>query len=361
MMRTRTVTRLVGLLALLGAAVAFPFVFSDPFYTTIAVFVLIFACAASGWNIFAGYTGYIALGHAAYFGIGAYTLAIICKNYNVPAGWDPIFLIPVCGLVAAIFAVPLGAIALRARRHTFVVITIATFFIMQLMAENLRWLTNGTAGLDMPIPFQWGAGFQGGNITIYNLPFYFTALALTILALLTSWYIRQSKYGLGLLAIRDDEDRARGLGVRTGIFKLSAFVISAIFAGMAGALFAYFIGNVMPAEDLDALFDLSIALMVFFGGTGTLAGPIFGALILESAQQWLTAQFPANGQYLIFYGVLFLVVILLLPRGVIPSLGDLWTRLRSGGRIGPLSPPPAEEKAGTVPAGLAASSQEVPG
>src|SRR5215472_1697688 len=128
MMRMRTYAKLAGLLALLGAAVAFPFVISDPTYTTIAVFALIFACAATGWNIFAGYTGYLALGHAAYFGIGAYTLAIICKNSNVPAGWDPIFLIPLCGLVAAIFAVPLGAIALRARRHTFVVITIATFF-----------------------------------------------------------------------------------------------------------------------------------------------------------------------------------------------------------------------------------------
>jgi branched-chain amino acid transport system permease protein len=361
MTRMRSVARLVGLLALLGAAVAFPFVFSDPFYTTIAVFVLIFACAASGWNIFSGYTGYIALGHAAYFGIGAYTLAIICQHYNVPAGWDPIFLIPVGGLVAAVFSVPFGAIALRARRHTFVVITIATFFIMQLMAENLGWLTKGTAGIDMPIPFQWAAGNQNGDITIYNLPFYFTALALTILALLVSWYIRQSKYGLGLLAIRDDEDRARGLGVRTGTFKLSAFVISAIFAGMAGALFAYFIGSVMPAVDFDALFDLSIALMAFFGGIGTLAGPIFGALILESAQQWLTAQFPSDGVYLILYGALFLAVILLLPSGVLPSLRDLWTRLRSRGRNGPLSAPPAKEKVGTVPTELATSSQEVSG
>jgi branched-chain amino acid transport system permease protein len=361
MTSTRTVARLVGLLALLGAAVTFPFVFSDPLYTTIAVFALIFACAASGWNIFSGYTGYLALGHAAYFGIGAYTLAIICKNYHVPAGWDPIFLIPVCGLIAALFAVPLGAVTLRARRHTFVVITIATFFIMQLMAYNLRWLTNGSAGLDMPIPFQWGAGFQGGNITIYNLPFYFTALALTILAVLLSWYIRQSKYGLGLLAIRDDEDRARGLGVRTWSFKLSAFVISALFAGMAGALYAYFIGSVMPAVDFDALFDLSIALMAFFGGMGTLAGPIFGALILESAQQWLTLQFPTDGLYLILYGVLFLIVILLLPRGVIPSLRDLWTRLRSRDRIGPLRPTPAKEQVSAVPTSLAASSQEVSG
>ena len=209
--------------------------------------------------------------------------------------------------------------------------------------------------------FQWAAGSQGGNIAVYNLPFYFTALVLTLLALLTSWYIRQSKYGLGLLAIRDDEDRARGLGVRTGVFKLSAFVISAVFAGMAGALYAYFIGSVQPAVDFDALFDLSIALMVFFGGTGTLAGPIFGALVLESAGQWLTLTYSQDALYLILYGVLFLIVILLLPRGIIPSLRDLWTRLRSRGHIGPFGLPPAKETVNAVPASLAASSQEVSG
>jgi branched-chain amino acid transport system permease protein len=344
---------------LLGVAVAFPFVFSDPTTTTIAIFALIFACAATGWNIFSGYTGYLALGHAAYFGIGAYTLAIICKNYNVPAGWDPIFLIPLCGLVAAIFAVPLGAIALRARRHTFVVITIATFFIMQLLAYNLVRLTNGSAGMDLPIPFQWTPGNQGGNLAIYNLPFYFTALVLTVAALLVSWYVRQSKYGLGLLAIRDDEDRARGLGVPTAAFKLSAFVISAVFAGMAGALFVYFVGSIFPPFVFDAQFDLSIALMAFIGGIGTLAGPLLGALLLESTQQWLTLTFSQDGLYLILYGVLFLVVILLLPRGVIPSLRDLWTRWRSRGRIGPLSPP-MKEKVVTATTKPDAQSQEVP-
>jgi branched-chain amino acid transport system permease protein len=336
MITARKYGKPVGLLALLGVAIAFPLVFSDPTYTTIAVFALIFASAASGWNIFAGYTGYIALGHAAYFGIGAYALAIICQRYNIPGGWEPIYLIPLCGLIAGVFAIPLGAIALRTRRHTFIVVTIATFFIVQLMAFNLRGLTNGSTGLDMPIPFQWGAGYQGGNQSIYNLPFYFTALALTIVALAVSWFIRHSKYGLGLLAIRDDEDRARGLGVRTGSSKLSAFVISAIFAGMAGALFAYFIGSVQPQFDFDPLFDLSIALMTFLGGIGTRAGPILGALVLEFAQQWLTLYFTQDGLYLILYGVLFLVVILLLPRGVIPSLQELWAKGRARGRIGPL-------------------------
>lgn len=311
----------VSLLLLLAAALVFPFLFDNPTYSTIAIFALAFAAAASGWNIFAGYTGYIALGHAAFFGIGGYTLAILCQRWHVTGAWTPFWLMPLAGLAAAIFAIPLGAIALRTRRHTFVVVTIAIFFAVQLMAYNLRGLTNGSTGINFPLILEWSAD-------IYNLPFYYTALLLTLVALGVSWFVRNSKFGLGLLAIRDDEDRARGLGVRTGSSKLIAFVLSAFFTGVAGALLSYYIGNVQPTFTFDALYDVAIALMVFMGGIGTLAGPILGALVLESAQQYMAMQFTQGngGVYLIVYGALFLVVILLLPQGVIPSLRTLWFR-----------------------------------
>jgi branched-chain amino acid transport system permease protein len=337
----------VGLVALLVAAVAFPFAVTDPTMTTIAIFALIFAGAATGWNIFSGYTGYIALGHAAYFGIGAYALAIICKHYDIPAGYEPLYFVPLCGLIAGVFAIPLGAIALRTRRHTFVVVTIAIFFIMQLLAYNLRGLTNGSAGLDMPLPFQWfGAQFGLPAGGFYNLPFYYAALLLALVALAVSWFVRGSKYGLGLLAIRDDEDRARGLGVNTGAFKLSAFALSAIFTGMGGAIYAYYIGSVQPAFAFDALFDVAIALMVFMGGIGTLTGPILGALVLESAQKYLAADVTqANGGlYLIIYGGLFLAVILLLPQGIVPSLRNLWAKWqkqRQPATPSNIAPPPS--------------------
>src|SRR5260370_20209744 len=165
------IIRIILLIPRLAAFVAFPFVFSDPATTTIAVFTLFFAAAASGWNIFSGYTGYIALGHAVYFGIGSYTLVLLAQDWHVPGGYLPFLLVPLGGLVAAIFAVPFGWIALRTRRHAFVVITIATFFIMQLMAYNLRNITNGSAGLSLPIPFDWGGDF-------YNLPVYFAGRAI---------------------------------------------------------------------------------------------------------------------------------------------------------------------------------------
>ncbi len=316
------ILRIILLIALLAAFIAFPFVFSDPATTTIAVFTLFFAAAAVGWNIFSGYTGYIALGHAVYFGIGAYAMALLCQAWNIPAGYAPFLLLPLTGLIAAAFAVPFGWIALRTRRHTFVVITIATFFIMQLMAYNLRAITQGSAGISLPIPFDWSA-------TFFNLPFYFVALAILLLAFVTSWWVRNSKYGLGLLAIRDDEDRALGLGVNTGPFKLIAFVISAFFVGMVGGLHAYFNSSIFPPFAFDALFDVAIALMAFLGGMGTLFGPILGALILVPAQQYLTIISQNSGYNLIMYGVIFLVIILLLPEGIIPTISKRWNKWKA--------------------------------
>jgi len=311
-----------GLLALLAIAIAFPLVFSNPAVTTIAVFTLLFIAATTGWNIFSGYTGYIALGHAAYFGLGAYALAIMCQDWHIPGGYIPFLLVPVAGLVAAAFSVVLGWIALRVRRHTFVVITIAIFFIFQLLAYNLTGLTNGSIGLGLPIPTDWSGDF-------FNIPFYYAALIVVVIAIVISWWVRHSKYGLGLLAIRDDEDRALGLGVKAGPSKLAAFVISALIVGMVGAIWAYFVESIYPPSAFDATFDVAIALMAFLGGLGTIVGPILGALLLEPTQQYFTLQFGQSGFYLVIYGALFLVVLLLLPQGVVPTLRARWTRFQA--------------------------------
>jgi ABC-type branched-subunit amino acid transport system permease subunit len=310
----------IGLIAILVVSLAFPQVFSNPAVVTIAIFTLMYATATVAWNIFSGYTGYIALGHAAFFGIGSYAIALMCLDWHIPGGYIPFLLVPVCGLIAALFSVPLGWISLRTRKHTFVVITIAIFFIMQPMAFNLRSITHGSTGLSLPIP-DWG--------NYFHLPFYYMALAILIIAQAVSWWIRNSKYGLGLLAIRDDEDRALGLGVKTGPAKLVAFIISAFFVGMVGALHAYFQESIYPAFAFDPLFDIAIALMGFLGGLGTLSGPIIGALILEPTQRYFTMQFSANGYYLIIYGALFLAIILLLPEGIVPTLSKYWLKWKA--------------------------------
>jgi branched-chain amino acid transport system permease protein len=314
--------KIAGLLVLLAIVIAFPQVFTDPATDGIAVFALLFAVAATGWNIFAGYTGYIALGHGVFFGVGAYAMVILCQNWHIPAGYVTFLIVPLAGLVAAAFAIPVGAIALRVRRHTFIVVTIASFFIFQLLAFNLTQFTNGSIGLNLPTIFVWNGYFV-------SYPFYYVTLAVLLLAIAASWWVRNSKFGLGLLAIRDDEDRALGLGVRTGPSKLVAFVISAFFVGMVGAIWAFDVQAIAPSTAFDANFDIALALMAFSGGLGTISGPILGALVLESAQQYFTLQYGASGSYLIIFGALLLLVVLLLPRGVIPTINDWWLRYRA--------------------------------
>jgi branched-chain amino acid transport system permease protein len=323
--------KIVGLLALLVIALLFPQQLSpDPATTGIAVITLMFAAWTVAWNIFSGYSGYIALGHAAFFGTGAYALGVMCQRWHIgsgdasflflriPADYAPFLIVPLAGIVAGLIAIPLGWIALHTRRHTFIVITIAIFFVFQLLAENNIFnLTNGNSGFEFPRP-TWVYPF-------YNFPFYYAMLTILLLALAVSWWVRHSKYGLGLLAIRDDEDRALGLGVKTGPSKLAAFVISALFVGMLGGVWGYFQYSISPQFAFDPLDDIAVALMGFLGGMGTLAGPIVGALILEPAQQYFTLYYGASGYYLIIYGTMFLVIILLLPEGIVPTLRKWWS------------------------------------
>ena len=186
---------------------------------------------------------------------------------------------PVAGIIAGLVAIPTGLIALRARRHTFVVITIAFMFIFQLAASNFAF-TGGSSGLQPPTPL-WSA-------TCYNDHFYYVAAIVLVATVALSWLVRRSRFGLQLFAIRDDEERARGLGVRVARVKLTAFVLSAIPVGMVGGIYAYFLGQIFPQFAFDPLFDLSIALMAFIGGLGTVWGPLLGALVLESLQQYFT-------------------------------------------------------------------------
>jgi branched-chain amino acid transport system permease protein len=333
--------RLVAAIIAVAVAVALPHVFTNPLVAQIGFYALIYAIMASAWNILGGYAGYFSLGHAAFFGIGGYAMAIICQDYNVQGGYGPFFLLPIIGLIAAAFAVPLGIVALRTRRHVFVVLTIAILFVGQLLAYNLSSLTGGSTGMLLPF-----APWQGA---LYNLPFYYVALIVLVVTVLTSAGIKTSKFGLGLLAIRDDEDRALGLGVNTWLFKLIAFVVPAFFIGIAGAAYFYFQGQIIPMFAFNPLDDLAMVLMSFAGGLGTILGPVLGALLIESAREYFDLQYGTGGYYLMLYGGLFLFIIMVMPRGIIPSAMLLWRRMRAArGRRHVLTRPAA----GAEPVGV---------
>ena len=311
-----------GLLAALAAAaIAFPWVFTSPATTNYGVLAMIFVTVASAWNIFSGYSGYISIGHAVFFGSGAYAMGAAAQGWNV-TGTATFALLPLCGAVGALIAVPFGLIALRVRRHTFIVITIAIFFIFQLMAYNLSF-THGTQGMNAPF-LNWPASG-------YNTPFYYIALAFAAGAVAISWLVRRSRFGLQLRAIRDDEDRARGLGVKTMRVKLAAFVISGCLTSMIGAVWFFYLTQVQPNTGFDPLFDLLVVLMVFFGGYGSVSGPVLGALIIEPGTLWLNTQVSSYDAE-IMLGAIFLVIVAFVPRGIIPTGGEWITRIRTRGR-----------------------------
>jgi branched-chain amino acid transport system permease protein len=318
-MRSPALWRATGLAVLLAVAALIP-LDGNIVLTQVGVLVLMYVGAAVAWNIFSGFTGYISLGAAVFFGTGVYTVALITKHMNMVGG-NVFWLYPLGGLVATVVAVPFGLIALRVRRHTFVVVTIAVFFIFQLMAYNFSW-TGGASGL-IPQFLNWNQN------TVYD-PFYYTALFIAIVAAVLAWAIWGSRFGLQLRAIRDDEDRARGLGVKTMRVKLTAFVISAFIIGTLGGLYFYFQSDALPQYAFNPFFDLTIALMAFLGGFGTLAGPIVGALLLEPYLGWAQQQVTNTYVAQIVLGALFLVVIIFLPRGILPTAGEKLTAFRAG-------------------------------
>ena len=333
---------------LLLAGLIFPLVITNETATQIAVDTLLFVAAAVAWNLFSGFTGYISLGHAVFFGTGAYTVGIAAQDWHVTGDLE-FALLPLAGLAAGLVAVPFGLIALRVRRHTFVVVTIAIFFIFQLMAFNFSF-TGGSVGI--PAPFLTWAP------ETYNNPFYYMALALAAGVALLAWLIYHSRFGLQLRAIRDDEDRARGLGVRAMRVKLTAFVISGVVTGLVGALWFFFIAQVLPQYGFDPIFDLTIALMAFIGGFGTLWGPILGALALEPVEQVLTLRLSNSYASELIWGTLFLLVILFLSRGVLPIAGEKLTawRARRERRPADEGPPPGP----APPRGVAPTAASMP-
>ena len=320
----------LALIVLAVAAIAFPLVFSSPVVTNYAIYALIFVAVVSAWNVFSGFSGYISLGHAVFFGSGAYAVGIAARDWHIN-GVAVFALLPLAAAVGAVIAVPFGLVALRVRRHTFIVITIAVFFIFQLMAFNFSF-TGGTIGVAAP--------FLPWSPTTFNDRFYYITLGCAAAMIVIAVLIRRSRFGLQLRAIRDDEDRARGLGVHAMRVKLTAFVLSGAVTALVGGVWFLYLTQVQPQSGFDPLFDLTLVLMAFLGGLGTISGPIIGALIIEPGQLYLTIRFTNGYLSEILLGALFLLIVLFVPRGLVPTAGEWIRRLRTRGRpaVAPVAP-----------------------
>jgi branched-chain amino acid transport system permease protein len=293
----------------------YPWVYRQPYYHVVGFNVMLFATMAVSWNIMGGYTGYKSLGHSAFYGLGAYLVAIAANQL----GWNPLWSAPVMALGVALVAMALGWIMLRTSGSAFVIATIAMLLIFRLLALNLRGITKGAPGLSQPLP-PWSPEFS-------RMPFYYYMLFWLIIALLVSAYIRRSRFGLGLLAIRDDEGKAEMVGVNTTFYKVLAFGVSAYFVAIGCGIWSYHTTHISPIFAFDIIVGVEMILMTMLGGLGTLWGPVLGAFIYIPASDIILFQFGSTTAHLFILGGLMMLILLFLPQGILPTISE-WLEKR---------------------------------
>ncbi len=305
-MRTRRILPLVAL----AAFVVLPAVVREGFYLDLLMGTFMYAAMAVGWDILGGYAGYVSLATVGFFGLGSYLAGLMVVGLGIPVFVSA----PFVGLIAALVGAGLGWVSLRARGTTFVIVTLTFSYVVQLIALNMRAVTGGSAGLYLPLLK------LPGDLVI--VPFYYSMLALLVVAILVSLAIRRSKFGLGLIAIREEEGKADGSGVNTSLYKILAFAISVWFAGAAGALHAQYLNYIDPDLAFELIITLSVVIMCLVGGRGTVWGAVLGAFIVQPVSVFLIYLMPTEiaGQlHLVALGLLLVLVVMFLPDGIIPT------------------------------------------
>lgn len=275
--------------------------------------VLIFAVFAMSLDIVMGYTGLFSLGHAAFFGVGGYTAAILIKKCDILSFW---IVAPSSILMASLFAALLGLIALRVSGIYFLLVTFALSMLLVSLASKWYWIrgTDGMAGILRPdIGLPW---FHWNTIKFYYFTFLFLVLCYFLMRCIVN-----SPFGYALRGIRTSESRMRAMGYNTWLYKYIAFIIGGLFAGTAGVLFAYQSGVIAPWHLGVTVSTLAI-LMCIIGGLGTLWGPVIGALVIILVEYFSSIYVPERWPLIL--GVVFVIAVMFLRGGIATYLSRLW-------------------------------------
>lgn len=271
------------------------------------LYVFLYVTMATSWNLIGGYAGYISLGHNVFFGVGAYFSGMLFVFLRI----SPFLTAPLAGIFAMLGGLLFGLIALRTRGSTFIISTIA---LVLLVTEFLdKWkLTGGTNGLPMPMITLVGQ--------YAKIPYYYYLLVIMVLAIITSYLIRHSKFGLGLRAISQDEIKAEVAGIPTRRYKILAFGISGLFIGMAGAIWGSYLTYLRPSIFLPVSIGTTIVLMAILGGKGTVSGPAIGAAIMIAVNEFVVSKLGATELNIVVTGLILIFVLLYFPEGIVGSL-----------------------------------------
>lgn len=311
--RSAPASRRLAWAALALVVLALPLVVGG-YHLHLLVMAAIFTILAVSLGMVIGYAGLLSLGHAAFFGIGAYTSALLFLHYGVPMWLGMVAGAVLCALVAFL----LGALILRVRGNRFVIVTVAFAEIMRLVAHNWVEVTRGQMGL---------AGIKPPNLALLGhaidlnvkTNFYYVAVLIAAISVIAMARIARSPLGWGFLALRENETLGESIGVGAYRHAMIVFVIGAFFAGIAGSLYAHYINFIGP--DLFYFSYTTIMLvMVVMGGLGTIVGPFVGALVFTLLPEYLRV---ASEYRLVFFGAILIVGILLVPRGLV----EVWERI----------------------------------
>ncbi len=280
----------------------FPALFPDELnYIGLGFLTFIFVTLAVAWNMLGGYAGQVSFGYAAFFGTAAYVTAILWSRYQ----WEPVLTLPLAGLAAVIVSLLVGLPCFRLLGPYFSIATIGVGEAARVLALNLDQVTGGASGLNLPL-------------SVPSKPwFYWSGLALAVLAVAVSAWVRRSRVGLGLFALRMDQDAAESLGLDTALYKNIAHSASAFLVGLAAGLYVVYFSYVHPNQVFG--FDLSIGmvLMGVIGGVGTLWGPVLGAAVYFPVRQLLLSQPSLVAFNLLIYGGLLIAIVLFEPGGLL--------------------------------------------
>ncbi len=310
-------------LILLAVLALYPLVVKSNYFLHLMVLILLWVVIGSSWNILAGYTGQVSFGHAAFFGAGAYTAGLLFTHLQISPWWG----MALGGVVAMLLGLPFGAICFPLRGAYFALASLA-------LGEGIRHIAT--------IAENWTGGMMGIMIMptfISKVPYYYIALLLAVLSVISIQTVIRSKPGYYFVSIREDQDAAESLGINTTLYKNVSLAISTFWAGMAGALYMNYMGFIDP-HVVFSLHDYSVGaiLVVIVGGVGTIYGPIVGAFIMVAIQEFFRSGFFGLFDFLGFeaigevvrkahvlgFGVLVVVVILFLPNGIV---GD-WAKIK---------------------------------
>ena len=285
------------------------------YYLVVLVTAVIFACATVSLNMVAGYAGQPNLGQSAIFGLGAYFAAVLATSYGLSFWWNLLVAGAVCGLAGAV----VGAISLRLREDFFAITTVGLNFVVVAVFQTVPFFGGSSGIYSIPLPSIAGRPFG-------NVDFLVCGLVLLAAACLVSTVIYRSWFGGMLLAIREDELVAASMGAPVARFKALSFVISSVFAGLAGCLYAYFLSTVTP-ESFGFNQSVILLAMLIIGGTSTIRGAVFGAVLLTLIPEMF--RFAADYRMLVF-GLFLVLVLRFQPEGLI---GERSWLARQGARV----------------------------